>query len=217
MFGWCSVAARRASFKNMFTKLGLSLNCGKMRFTHTSFSKPSMPTVRVKYSSAIPPTAICRITSYFPSLSPGARERRGGCAGVTTETLTRGLAPVTIDENRRRCSTMKPMGKSLAAAVLVALVTGCNYGAASFHCETPEQCGAGAFCELSYGGICSFPVDTTICPSGRRFGELSGPNSTRCVGEQPPPIDAAIDAAIDAPPDAPPDRSEEHTSELQSR
>src|SRR4029079_9969151 len=181
----------------MFTKLGLSLNCGKMRFTHTSFSKPSMPTVRDRYSSAIPPTAICRITSYFPSLSPGARERRGVCTGVTTKTLTRGLAPVTIDENRRSCSTMKPMGKSLAAAVVVALVTGCNYGAASFHCEGDQQCGAAGVCGTTYGGLCSFPVDTAPCPSGRRFGDLAGPQSNRCVGEQPPPIDAAIDAAID--------------------
>jgi hypothetical protein len=103
---------------------------------------------------------------------------------------------------------MKPMGKSLAAAIVVAGVTGCNYGAASFHCETNEQCGAGATCETTYGGLCSFPVDTAVCPSGRRFGELAGPQSNRCVGEQPPPIDAAIDAppdAPDAPPDAPPD------------
>src|SRR5215813_9638808 len=89
MFGWCSVAASRASLRNMFTKLGLFAYCGRIRLTHTSFSKPSIPTVRVRYSSAIPPTAIWRITSYFPSLSPGARERRLDGAGVTTKTRTR--------------------------------------------------------------------------------------------------------------------------------
>lgn len=99
---------------------------------------------------------------------------------------------------------MKPMGKSLAAAVVVALVTGCNYGAAQFSCTTDQQCSAGGKCEITFGGFCSFSDPS--CPSGRRFGELSGPNANRCVGEQPDAgIDAAIDAAIDAPPDAPPD------------
>src|SRR6185503_11111322 len=113
------------------------------------------------------------------------------------------LAPVTIDENRRRCSTMKPMGKSLAAALL-ALVTGCNYGAASFHCENDGQCGAGGRCEMPAGGLCSF--SDSVCPSGYRFGDLAGPQSNQCVGAQP--IDAGtdtpVDAAIDAPPDVPP-------------
>jgi hypothetical protein len=100
---------------------------------------------------------------------------------------------------------MKPMGKSLAAAVVVALVTGCNYGAASFHCEADQQCGAGGRCETSSGGLCSFRDDS--CPSGYRFGELAGGSSNRCVGEQPTDagVDVAIDAAPDAPPDAPPD------------
>ncbi|HEY0987122.1 MAG TPA: hypothetical protein VGD80_08725 [Kofleriaceae bacterium] len=101
------------------------------------------------------------------------------------------------------------MGKLLAAA-LVALVTGCNYGAASFHCTSDTQCGAGGRCEQSYGGLCSFSVDPAICPSGYRFGDLAGPQSNQCVGAQPvdagvdTPVDVAIDAAIDAPPDAPP-------------
>jgi hypothetical protein len=109
---------------------------------------------------------------------------------------------------------MKPMGKLLAVA-LVALITGCNYGAASFHCERDDQCGAGGRCEVGAGGLCSFPASD--CPSGYRFGDLAGPQSNQCVGAQPVdaalPIDAAIDgpppdAAIDAPVDAPIDAAQ---------
>jgi hypothetical protein len=104
---------------------------------------------------------------------------------------------------------MKPMGKLLAAA-LIALITGCNYGAASFRCENDGQCGAGGVCTPpgAAGGLCAFPDSS--CTSGYRYGDLAGPQSNQCVGTQP--VDAAIDAAIDAPPDvaidAPPDAAQ---------
>jgi hypothetical protein len=49
-----------------------------------------------------------------------------------------------------------------------------------------SQCGAGGKCS---DGFCSFPDDG--CPSGFRFGELSGPQSGQCVGAAP--IDGGVD------------------------
>src|SRR5690242_4484989 len=91
---------------------------------------------------------------------------------------------------------MQLMARWLAVATMVALVTGCNYGASAFSCDSDSQCGAGGMCELGHGHFCSFP--DSACQSGRRFGELAGGQSHQCVG-------AEIDAGIDAPPDAPPD------------
>src|SRR5262249_23224333 len=97
---------------------------------------------------------------------------------------------------------MKPMGKSLGVAAAVALVTGCNYGASAFHCSDDRSCGAGGACESS-SGFCSFP--DSACESGRRYGELAGGQSNKCVGAVEPGVDAAIDAPIEAAVDAAPD------------
>ena len=87
------------------------------------------------------------------------------------------------------------------AIVLVAILagTGCLRQTA-FHCDVDSDCGSGT-CESV--GYCSF-VDT-MCPDGRRFGDLSGPHAGTCVGSTDVdagvdgPIDAPIDSAIDAP------------------
>jgi hypothetical protein len=99
---------------------------------------------------------------------------------------------------------MKTMSKWLAAAVVVVLGTGCNYGAGAFNCKTDEQCGAGGTCEQTTG-FCSLP-DDSCQPSGRRYGDQAGGQSNKCVGEEqktdagPDPIIDASDAAV--PPDA---------------
>jgi hypothetical protein len=64
----------------------------------------------------------------------------------------------------------------------------------TFQCETSAQCGADGLCEAD--NFCSFP--STSCPSGRVYGDNSGPHSNQCVGA------ATDDAAMpgDAMPDA---------------
>lgn len=52
----------------------------------------------------------------------------------------------------------------------------------AFPCEDDAQCGAGGQCEMT-AHYCSF-VDTS-CPSGRRYGEFSGPEATHCVPVEP--------------------------------
>lgn len=98
---------------------------------------------------------------------------------------------------------MSPMGKLFALAVIVASVSGCNYGAASFSCANNNQCGAGGLCEPD--AFCSFPDSS--CSTGRRYGDLSGARSNECVGVgEQPAVDAAVEpdaAALDASPDAP--------------
>jgi hypothetical protein len=109
---------------------------------------------------------------------------------------------------RLRLQYNETMGKWLALAS-IALATGCNYGAGTFHCTDDNQCGAAGRCEP--GNLCSSPSPT--CESGRAYSDLSGPRSGQCVeGSGPgPAIDSGIDAIpidaipIDAPPDVPPD------------
>lgn len=48
-----------------------------------------------------------------------------------------------------------------------------------YKCETNDQCNAGGVCEST--GYCSFT--DTGCADGRRYGDLSGTYSGKCVGE----------------------------------
>ena len=82
------------------------------------------------------------------------------------------------------------MGTRVVAIVAALMVAGCSPQRTLFACTDNTSCGGG-FCETS--GFCSFTDPS--CPSGRRFGDLGGPNG-QCV-DQPPP-----DAGPDAPPDA---------------
>src|SRR5438105_5203659 len=66
MFGWSSRAASRASFRNISTNCRSRARCGRIRFRHTSFSKPAAPAWRARYTSAIPPEAIRRRSLYLP-------------------------------------------------------------------------------------------------------------------------------------------------------
>jgi hypothetical protein len=99
------------------------------------------------------------------------------------------------------------MGLWLRSAVLLVGVAACSpYGGGVFHCERDDQCSGGGTCEAD--GLCSFPDPQ--CDSGRRYGDLSGPASNKCVGDtvidgaiDAPAPDGAIDGAIDAPPPAP--------------
>ena len=72
--------------------------------------------------------------------------------------------------------------------VVAAAAAGC-LPATSHQCETSDQCGAAGTCEAS--GACSFPA--TDCPSGRRFGDGTGPLAGQCVTESPGLDAAAID------------------------
>lgn len=83
----------------------------------------------------------------------------------------------------------------VVAGAFGAMFVGC-FARPSFQCASSTECSAGGaqgMCELD--GFCSFADGT--CPSGRRYGEHSGPLANQCVGA---PVDG--DAAI---PDAPPD------------
>ena len=84
--------------------------------------------------------------------------------------------------------------RALAIAFLASLLAGCLKSAA-FSCAAEADCTRGGevgVCEAS--GFCSF-ADAS-CPSGRRYGELSGNLADRCVGDETP------DAGPDDP-DAP--------------
>ncbi len=63
--GWVSVADSRASSRNMRSRSGSSACCGRIFFSTTSFSNPSIPTpgTRARKISAMPPTASRRIGS----------------------------------------------------------------------------------------------------------------------------------------------------------
>jgi hypothetical protein len=99
------------------------------------------------------------------------------------------------------------MSKWVAAAVLVVVATGCNFGNEAQTCTTDQQCrsstlGAGR-CEMG-SSLCSFP-DSTCGAGGYRFGGLAGDQSGQCVGgtvsmgsDSGIPVDGATDAAIDA-------------------
>ena len=99
------------------------------------------------------------------------------------------------------------MSKWLVSVALTAvLATGCSFGNSAQPCSSDQQCQSatspGGRCEPGFG-LCSFTDQQ--CPSGRRFGGLSGDKSGSCVGGSAPIVDAAIDAAVDAAIDAPPD------------
>lgn len=57
-------------------------------------------------------------------------------------------------------------------------LSACVRSDGAFQCSDDAQCGAGGQCEMSVH-FCSF-IDTA-CPSGRRYGKLSGPEATHCV------------------------------------
>jgi len=86
--------------------------------------------------------------------------------------------------------------------VLVALA-GCSpFGGGSFACERDDQCvsasGPGV-CEPT--GFCSFLDDG--CPSGRRYGDSSGPDAGKCVGDGGSGDDGGFDSpVVDTPGEA---------------
>lgn len=77
---------------------------------------------------------------------------------------------------------------AVAAAVIVAPTAGC-LRSSSFTCETDPECSGGT-CESDH--YCSF--SDSSCPSGRRYGDLSGDVSNQCVGGG---------GDVDAPPGTP--------------
>jgi hypothetical protein len=91
------------------------------------------------------------------------------------------------------------------ALLLVGAVACSPYGGGAYRCERDDQCTGGGTCQST--AFCSF--SDPDCPSGQRYGELSGPLSKSCVGDTvDDPIDAptstdAPDSAIDSPPPAP--------------
>ena len=64
----------------------------------------------------------------------------------------------------------------LRVAILVSLFAGCVTPANRFECSTSSECSGGT-CEPD--GLCSFA--DAACPSGRRYGESSGPKAGQCV------------------------------------
>lgn len=58
-----------------------------------------------------------------------------------------------------------------------------------YRCETNDQCNSGGVCEAN--NYCSF--SDSDCAGGRRYGDLSGTFSGKCVGEVGPGEDAGID------------------------
>jgi len=89
------------------------------------------------------------------------------------------------------------MSKRLVVGAVVSFLTGCNYGNGAFSCTDDNSCGAGGKCEPDTS-LCSF-ADTS-CPSGRKYGDLAGGQSGKCVDGGGPPLDAGLDSGADAPP-----------------
>jgi hypothetical protein len=84
-----------------------------------------------------------------------------------------------------------------AAPILAMITSGC-IRAAAFVCTSDPQCtraGVQGTCEQV--GFCSFR-DVT-CASGRRFGDVSGSYTQRCVGDIGASPDAAIDGGLQVP------------------
>ena len=64
------------------------------------------------------------------------------------------------------------------------VAAGCSpFSSGAFSCQDDDQCDqvGGGVCEAT--GFCSFPDGS--CPSGQRYGDLSGQLSGVCVGEEP--------------------------------
>jgi hypothetical protein len=84
-----------------------------------------------------------------------------------------------------------------AVLVMAMFVSGCLKEAA-FECTSDPQCtrgGTQGTCEAV--GFCSFPDRT--CASGRRFGDVSGMYTQRCVGDHEGGADVAIDGGFAVP------------------
>src|SRR6185436_3909166 len=76
----------RASVSSIFTKRSSSARSGRIRLIATSFSKPSAATTRPLKTSAMPPTAICSKSSYWPNFMRAADQRKPErCPGSTSE------------------------------------------------------------------------------------------------------------------------------------
>jgi hypothetical protein len=88
---------------------------------------------------------------------------------------------------------MRRMGLVLAG--VSALWSSACLRQTEFKCSDNFDCGStGAFCEADR--YCSFTAPD--CSSGRRYGDLSGPNAGKCVGA------GDLDAGVDGRPDSPP-------------
>jgi hypothetical protein len=106
---------------------------------------------------------------------------------------------------------MLTMGKLLTgAAVLIAMfaIATCSpFGGGAFTCTDDSQCfaaGVQGVCQMP-AGACSFPDGN--CPSGQRYGDLSGTLAGVCVGDEPPDasiVDADLPDTDPGAPDAPP-------------
>jgi hypothetical protein len=96
-----------------------------------------------------------------------------------------------VHETVASCSTISKVVVQLALAGLAVFATGCYGG--SFTCLSDAQCGIGGRCEPDH--FCAF-ADTT-CPSGFKYGDTSGPNSSQCVNGSDGGI---VDGPIDTPP-----------------
>jgi hypothetical protein len=83
---------------------------------------------------------------------------------------------------------MRAVAFAIAAALAAAPAAGC-LRSSTFTCETDPECSGGT-CEADH--YCSFNDST--CPSGRRYGDQSGPVANECVGGNPD---------IDGPPGQP--------------
>lgn len=70
-------------------------------------------------------------------------------------------------------------------AIAIFALAGCLKG--TYNCTTSSQCGASGVCEPA--GYCAFP--DTSCTSGLRYGDLSGPDSRVCVGQEQMPPDGS--------------------------
>jgi hypothetical protein len=80
------------------------------------------------------------------------------------------------------------------AALACVLLAGCIRGNAAFHCESNADCTSGGmFGTCEPVGYCSF--GDASCPSGTRFGSLSGPYANQCTS--PVPGDAPMADAFE--------------------
>src|ERR1041385_2447245 len=82
-----------------------------------------------------------------------------------------------------------------ALLVGLTLVAGC-YGGGAFNCTTDTQCSGGV---CTSDGFCAFA--DPMCPTGFKYGDLSGPKSGTCVGTMNSMPDAPVDMFV---PDTPP-------------
>ncbi|MBA3398048.1 MAG: hypothetical protein H0T89_35815 [Deltaproteobacteria bacterium] len=96
------------------------------------------------------------------------------------------------------------MRSALLIALFATALAGVVLGLSSCLSKPRFECASTGDCASSSGpgvcepdGFCSF-TDAS-CPSGRRYGDLSGPQANQCVGvppDAPPPPDAAPDSYV---------------------